>query len=403
MTPVYFHVDMDAFYASVEQQDNPQYRGKPVIIGASPGQRGVVSACSYEARKYGVHSAMPISQAYRRCPGGIYLPVRMKRYQEVSKHIMRLFDGYTPRVQQISVDEAFLDMTGTERLFGPPRETAIKLKEEVKEKTGLTISIGVAGNKYLAKIASDLDKPDGLYIVEPGKEEEFMLSLPLKKIWGIGEKTLERLEELNITTTETLKSFSKALLVSMLGRGAGEYLYHSVRGKDPGIFREEPQSRSVSNEITFLEDTNDRDSVLGVLLELSHQVMFRLMAEQLKARTVYIKIRFEDFTTTTAQTTLEHYLSSGEELYEVALTLLDKRWNHSTPLRLIGVGASSIEEGHVPTQQELFEDQYCRQRMVESAVFDLGRKLAETPIMKASLLKKEKRRGPPPEETPEKD
>ncbi len=397
MTPVHFHVDMDAFYASVEQQDNPQYKGKPVIIGASPGQRGVVSACSYEARKYGVHSAMPISQAYRRCPGGVYLPVRMKRYQEVSKQIMALFDRFTPRVQQISVDEAFLDMTGTERLFGPPRKTAEELKEEVRGKTGLTISVGVATNKFLAKIASDLEKPDGLCVVTPGKEEQFIMDLPLKNIWGIGKKTLERLEELNITTTATLKSFSKALLVSMLGKGAGEYLFQAVRGKDPGIFREDPQSRSVSNEITFREDTNERDLVLRVLLELSHQVMFRLMAEQLKARTVYIKVRFEDFSTTTAQSTLEHYLSSGEELYEVALTLLDKRWNHSTPLRLIGVGASSIEEGDVPTQKELFENQYSRQRMVESAVFDLGKKLSDIPVMKASLLHKEKRREPPRE------
>ena len=243
MTPVHFHVDMDAFYASVEQQDNPQYRGKPVIIGASPRQRGVVSACSYEARKYGVHSAMPISQAYRRCPAGVYLPVRMKRYQEVSKQIMALFDRFTPRVQQISVDEAFLNMTGTERLFGPPRKTAEELKEEVRGKTGLTISVGVATNKFLAKIASDLEKPDGLCIVAPGKEEQFIMDLPLKNIWGIGKKTLERLEELNITTTATLKSFSKALLVSMLGKGAGEYLFQAARGKDPGIFREDPQSR----------------------------------------------------------------------------------------------------------------------------------------------------------------
>lgn len=390
MDPVFFHVDMDAFYASVEQQDNPDYRGKPVIIGASPGHRGVVSACSYEARKYGVHSAMPISQAFRLCPKGIYLPVRMKRYQEISKYIMGLFDSFSPKVQQISVDEAFLDMTGTERLLGPPRKTAEELKKTVRQKTGLSISIGIAPNKFLAKIASDIDKPDGLHIVQPGEEESFMESLPLKNIWGLGKKTLERLEELNITTTAGLKQFSKPLLSSMIGKAGGEYLYKAARGIDPGIFGEEPQSRSVSNEITFREDTSDRDLILRTLLELSHQVMFRLMDENLKAKTACIKVRFQDFTTTTAQLTLRHYISSAEELYEISVELLDKRWNRSTPLRLIGVGTASITDPDTPSQEELFEDGYSKQRLVENAVFRLKNKLSNVPVVKASLLKTER-------------
>jgi len=189
---------MDAFYASVEQADNPRYIGKPVIIGASPGQRGVVAACSYEARKYGVHSAMPVSQAYARCRDGVYLPVRMSRYQEVSRIIMSAFNDFTPEVTQISIDEAFLNMTGTDKLFGTPVETASKIKERIKSDTDLNISIGIAHNKFLAKLASDYKKPDGLYIVEKGKEIEFIDSLKLGDLWGLGKKTLARLENIGI-------------------------------------------------------------------------------------------------------------------------------------------------------------------------------------------------------------
>ena len=254
---VIFHVDMDAFYASVEQNDHPEYRGKPVIIGARPGTRGVVSACSYEARKFGVHSAMPISRAYRLCPKGIYLPVRMKRYQEVSARIMELFGDFTPVVRQISVDEAFLDMTGTRRLFGDPEEAARAIKERVRTETGCTISIGIASNHYVAKMASEYGKPDGLYRVEEGREEEFLDKLRLGDLWGVGGKTLERLEELNITTVSRLREFSEGILSSMLGKAAGAYLYSAARGRNPGVFSEEPKSRSISNEITFPEDTRD--------------------------------------------------------------------------------------------------------------------------------------------------
>jgi len=387
-----FHVDMDAFYAAVEQGDQPEYRGKPVIIGAMPGSRGVVSACSYEARSFGVHSAMPISEAYRRCPDGIFLPVRMERYQEVSRGIMKLFEAFTPKIQQISVDEAFLDMTGTERLFGPPRETATRVKEHVRAESGLVISIGVAPNKFLAKLASDYDKPDGLWIVEEGEEESFIDRLELKDLWGIGKKMLERLHELNIRDVRSLRSYSRETLRGILGKSAGEYLYQAVRGIDPGVLREERKSHSVSNETTFEEDTSDPELIRHTLLELSHEVAFRLLEGGETGTTAFIKLRFSDFVTTTAQKTLAHPLTSAEQLFEVAQELVEKRYGGGEKLRLIGVGVSGVYSRTAGSQQELFSDPDSKRGRVEQAVQELRSK--GSPIEKASLMqKKSKRHG----------
>ena len=391
MDRVIFHVDMDAFYAAVEQRDNPNLKGKPVIIGARPGTRGVVSACSYEARKFGVHSAMPISEAYRKCPEGVYLPVRMSRYQEMSNQIMEIFGNYTPVVRQISVDEAFLDMTGTQRLFGPPRQAAVSMKREVREKTDCILSIGIAANHYIAKLASEFDKPDGLFIVPPGEEINFLDKLQLKDLWGIGNKTLSKMEELNITSIPKLRSFSQGLLKSMFGKAGGEYLFKAVRGENPGVFEEEPKSRSVSNEITFSDDTRDRDAVRRVLLELSHQVMFRMMKHKFTSSTVHMKIRFADFTTTTVQKTLRHHIHSAEEIYTIACELLEKRWNGSTPLRLIGVGLGNVEDEDSAVQGELFEDRKDKQKRVEKTVLELKKKMSENSVVKANLLGRKQR------------
>ncbi|RKX75112.1 MAG: DNA polymerase IV [Spirochaetes bacterium] len=385
---VIFHVDLDAFYASVEQVDHPEYRGKPVIIGALPGTRGVVSACSYEARKFGVRSAMPISQAYRKCPSAIFLRVRMQRYQEVSCKIMELFEKYTPEVYQISIDEAFLDMTGTERLFGSPLDAARRIKEEVKEKTGLTISIGIAGNRYLAKLASDYKKPDGLYMVKEGEEEAFLDNLQVKDLWGVGKKTLERLEDLNIRSIPQLRQFSEALLKSIFGKAGGAYLYRAVRGIDPGIFRQEPGSHSISHEITFEADTRDREVIKKCLLELTHQVMFRMIKDCYRGKTVFLKLRYSDFTTITVQTTLRHFVNSAEELYSMAMQLLEKRWDRIRPIRLLGTGVSSLERADTPRQHELFEDEYDKKKKVEEAVYNIRRKMPGNIVIKASLLKK---------------
>lgn len=381
---VFFHVDMDAFYASVEQHDNPELAGKPVIIGAAPGKRGVVSACSYEARSFGVRSAMPISEAYRKCPDGVFLPVRMERYHEVSKCVMEILSQYTPSMQQISVDEACLEMTGTERLFGPPLQAALRMKREVREKTGLTLSVGIAPNRYLAKLASEYDKPDGLWLVEEGKETEFLDRLSLQSLWGVGKKTIARLTECNITSVEALRKLSLPVLKSMMGEGCGTFLYKASRGMDPGIAGEEPKSRSISTETTFEHDVASKDTILNVLLDLTHQVCFRLLAEGYTARTIFLKIRYADFTTTSIQKTLKHYIVSAEEAYSEAVKLFDERWVRGSALRLIGVGFSSIEDAEQADQKELFPTLDDKRKEVEKAVLSMKKKGRQ--VVKASLM-----------------
>jgi DNA polymerase-4 len=405
---IVFHVDLDAFYASVEQRDNPSLAGKPVIVGAAPGRRGVVSACSYEARKLGVRSAMPISQAYRRCPQGVYLPVRMERYLEVSRQVMGILQAYTPHVQQISVDEAFLDLTGTERLFGPPMDTGKRLKTEVKEKTGLVISVGIGPNKYIAKLATNAGKPDGLLMVEVVRAEEFLDGIALSQLWGIGEKTLQRLTELNITSVRQLRGLAEGELARLCGRGAAAFLSAAARGRDPGIFSEEPRNRSLSSETTFERDRKDRAGIERVLLELCHQVTFRMIEEGWKSKTVSLKVRFHDFTTVSAQKTLKHWISSTEELDEVARELLESRWNGSVPIRLVGIGFSNLIPAETQDQLELFGDEFSRRKKVEEAVFRIRRKMGDVSLTKASLMegqalgrkRKEGAGGPPREKPP---
>lgn len=405
MEPVYFHVDLDAFFASVEQADNPALRGKAVVIGAAPGHRGVVAACSYEARTFGVHSAMPISEAYRRCPNAVYLPVRMQRYHEVSRHIMTLLDEYTPKVQQISVDEATLDMTGTDRLFGSSEEAARLIKERVKTETGLTISIGIARNRYLAKLASEYDKPDGLFSVGRDEETAFLDSLELSDLWGLGKKTLSRLEELGIDTVVRLRSQPLERLQAEMGSAGGSYLYNIARGVDPGIYRQARKSHSISNETTFEIDIDDPDEVRRTLLELSHQVMFRVLDEGLSAKTVFVKIRFADFRTTTAQRRLQSPPGSAEDIFSHAKELVNERWKGG-PLRLLGVGVSAAAEelNAGPRQGELFDAGReaggteskqgrdgvdARRKRLEEAVYRMRQK--GNPLTKASLLKRKKR------------
>lgn len=390
-----FHVDLDAFYASVEQRDDSSLKGRPVIVGAAPGHRGVVSACSYEARRFGIHSAMPISQAYRRCPQGVYLPVRMERYLEVSREVMEILSTFTPHLQQISVDEAFLDLTGTERLFGPARETGARLKAEVRTRTGLAISVGIGPNKYLAKMATNAGKPDGLVEVRADEAESFLDTVALKDLWGIGEKTLQRLTELNITSVRQLRGIPQPELSRLLGQGASGFLAAVTRGADPGIFSEEPRSRSLSSETTFERDRKDRSGIERVLLELCHQVMFRMMEGGWKSKTVALKLRFHDFTTVSAQKTIKHWVTSADELHAAAVELLSSRWTGGTPIRLVGIGLSNLTAVAAQDQLELFPDGHARRGRVEEAVFRLQQKMGDGTLTKASLMRKEAEKKPP--------
>ena len=387
MESVFFCADMDAFFASVEQHDNPDYVGKPLIVGGIEGHRGVVSACSYEARKYGVHSAMPASAAHRLCPNGIFVPVRMKRYKEVSDHIMEIFSRFAPEVIQNSIDEAFLDMTGTDRLMGIPTEVAAKIKACVKEETGLTVSIGIGENRYLAKLASDYRKPDGLYQVEKGKEIEFIDSIPLKKLWGIGKSTWSHLEKAGITTASQIRNLSDTLLEGMFGKGAAEFLKAVARGQDPGICASEPKSRSVSNEKTFDQDVGDYSVLKDTLLWLSHQILFRLLEKGWSSKTLALKLRLDNFSTSTIQMTQENAFTSAEEVFQASLILLNKKWDRRHNVRLIGLGFQNADPAGTG-QPSLFEDIHEKQNKVEKAVLKLNNRFKKSQVIKAALLKK---------------
>ncbi len=383
---VIFHVDLDAFYASVEQLDNPELQGKAVIVGALPGHRGVVSSCSYEARRSGVRSAMPISQAQRRCPTGVFVPVRMSRYLEVSQEVMRILETFTPEFKQISIDEAFMDMSGTERLYGSPPDAGSRIKEQVRGQTGLTLSIGIAANRYLAKLASEYCKPDGLHFVQPGEEISFLDQLTLGKLWGVGEKTRERLSELNISSVQALRNVPLDILCTMMGEASGRYLYRACRGEDPGFFAAAVKSHSISSEVTFERDIKNADTLKRTVLELSEQVMHRLLTADLRTNTVVLKLRFFDFATTTAQKTVKHWIGSSDEIYALALGLLDQRWNGSTPVRLIGVGTANVVAPGEAIQGELFAEEFDKRRRVEETVTRLRKKMKGIKLTKASLI-----------------
>jgi len=383
---VIFHVDLDAFYASVERIDNPELRGKAVIVGARPGHRGVVSSCSYEARAFGVRSAMPISQAVRRCPAGVFLPVRMQRYVEMSNEVMQVLESFTPDFRQISIDEAFLDMSGTERLYGAPVNAGSRIKEQVRETTGLTLSIGIATNRYLAKLASEHCKPDGLLRIRPGEELTFLDGLSVGKLWGVGEKTRVRLQELNITSVQALRGFPLDVLASMMGEASGRYLYKASRGEDPGVFAASAKSRSISSEITFEQDINNADTLKRNILELSEHVMYRLLSSGSRSNTVVLKLRFFDFVTTTAQKTIKHWITSTDEIYKLAVELLFQRWNGSTPVRLVGVGTANVVAPGQAIQGELFAEELDRKGRVEETVTRLRQKMKGVKLTRASLL-----------------
>ncbi len=384
---VYFHVDLDAFFAAVEQLDNPEYRGKPVIVGGDPDTRGVVSTCSYEARAFGVRSAMPMARAVQLCPHAVFLRGRMARYGEKSREVMSVLREYSPEVQQISVDEAFLDMTGTERLFGPASDVALELKARVRERTGLTVSVGVAPNRYLAKISSGLSKPDGLVVVPAGTEADFMLARALKDVWGVGEKTRERLESAGLRTVRQIRDCPEALLATILGQAGAAFLYRAIRGVDVGIFQGETASRSLSSERTFPFDVTDRDTVETLLLELAEDVQFRLLDEGLAGNTVHVKIRYSDFRTVSIQETADEAVRDSGDLYARALALFRKKYERGLAVRLIGLAVCNLRDSSAPEQLPLFADGAReRARKIEAAVHGLSVKRGKRLVTRARLI-----------------
>lgn len=386
------HVDLDAFFASVEQLDHPEYRGKPVIVGGLPGERrSVVSTASYEARKYGVHSAMPVATAYRLCPQGIYLHGHFKRYHEKSQEVMNILNEYSPDVQQVSVDEAFIDLTGTQRLFGDSEKTAERLKQQIKAETGLTVSAGIGPNHYIAKIASDLKKPDGLCVVRPGQEEQFMDSLPLAKLWGAGSKTQIKMQEAGFRTVADLRSRSLNLLRTIFGDAGGSFLYRACRGQET---ESTPvHSHSLSVERTFAYDLTDRYVIETILMELAHTVMFRLLKENLCSRTVVLKLRYEDFTTVSIRETSEIRIMTTDDLFTRSCSLLEKKYDASRGIRLIGLGVQNTRSSTAFRQQELFDFGDKKKQQVEKAILNLEKKHPDVSVRKARLLDKNKLHG----------
>ena len=381
------HLDMDAFYASVEQLDNPELKGKPVIVGGS-SMRGVVSAASYEARKYKIHSAMPIAQAMKLCPHGVFLPVRMKRYKEVSSKIFAIFHKYTPLVEPLSLDEAFLDVTGSEKLFGTAEEIARQIRKEVFEETGLTISAGVACSKLVAKIASDLNKPDGLTIAPAGKEAEFLAPLPISRLWGVGKKTREALGTLGVKTIGDLAALPYELLEKKYGKH-GRSLHNASLGLDVRNVETGHDTKSVGHEFTFDTDLVELETIQRELLELAGMVAKRLRRYGLQGRTITLKVKYYDFRQITRSLTINQPTADSKEIFTEVLQLLQKTAVGQEPIRLLGISVSGLKLERGYRQQNLFQGlQRCeKRREINKALDEIQEKFGATAIIPGRLLR----------------
>ena len=348
------HVDMDAFYASVEVLDDPALRGRPVIVGGTPAGRGVVAAASYEARRYGVRSAMSAARARQLCPDGVFLRPRPDRYAELSRVVMDLLRGYTPLVEPLSIDEAFLDVSGCRRLLGPPPAIAADIKRRVKEQTGLTASVGAAANKFLAKLASDHGKPDGLVVIEPAAGRAFIAPLPIERLWGVGQVASQQLRAAGIERIGDLLARDADALAAAFGPHA-RHLRELAAAIDDRPVVPAHEAKSVGNELTFAEDIGDAARLREVCDGLADKVARRLRADDLRARTIVLKARYPDFTTVTRSLTLAEATAGGVELREAARELLERRLGRGRrPLRLLGVTAANLEHGPAAGQAVLF-------------------------------------------------
>lgn len=375
---------MDAFFAAIEQRDNPLLLGKPVVVGADPKEgkgRGVVSTCSYEARKFGIHSAMPISVAYRQCPQAVFLPVNSEKYSQVSDEIYKIFYKFTPKVEMVSVDEAFLDISGSFHLFGTPRKTAQLLKSRIKEETNLTASVGLAPTKMVAKIASDLDKPDGLVEVTEDKVLDFLWPLDIGKIWGLGKKNKIIFNNLGIKTIGDLAKKDLKKIISILGKN-GEYFWILANGIDEREIEIDEEAKSISNEHTFSSDTGDKDVIKTTLVSLCEKVSGRLRQEKLKGKTITLKIRLEGFLTYTRSRTLDRPTNFMDTIYKIIKELLNKFDFKDKKVRLVGVKVSNFIYG--PVQAILFnEEKEARREKMHQAIDKIRCKFGQGSIFRA--------------------
>ena len=382
------HVDMDAFYAAIEQRDNPELKGKPVIVGGSIESRGVVSTASYEARKYGVHSAMAMTEAHRRCPHGVYLPVDMQKYRRVSRQIMEIFHRFTPEVEAISLDEAFLDVTGSRKLFGTAEEIGREIKRLIQQEVQLTASVGLSYNKFLAKLASDMDKPDGFYQIRPEELESKVWPLSIRRMMGVGSKTAQMLEKMGVTTIGQLAGMNTGLLEHLLGK-QGIMMHEVANGIDNRPVEPVRESKSVGRETTFPQDISEQYLLETILFTLTDDVCHTLRSSNLKGKTVSIKIRYPDFHSITRAVTLEQYTSSFEPVFAAVQQLMQHNYKDGTAVRLIGVSVSNLKkDDQIVEQQDLFQDDTLqkKQNALNSVMDSINGKYGGDTVRRARKL-----------------
>ena len=385
------HVDLDAFFAAVEQRDHPALRGKPVLVGGS-ARRGVVASCSYEARKFGIQSAMPMGEAMRRCPHAIVVRHRMDRYADASRAFFAILGDYSPEVEGLSLDEAFLDCTGSERLLGDGRAIGEKIKQRVRAELSLVASVGVAPIKLAAKIASDIDKPDGLRVVTPEGLLPFLHALPVTRLWGVGAATREILASMALSTIGDIARYPEGALVARLGAVTGQHLAALARGEDarPVISDREPVT--VGHQETFDEDIADKGELSVILLDQSDRVAARLRDDELRARAVVLIIKYDDFRQITRRTTLEAATSDGGVLARTAIELLAKvpiEDRKGLRVRLCGVSAQSLEPRDAPRQLGFDEATRQKGERLGDTLDKVTAKFGKTAIKRAILVRRD--------------
>ncbi len=347
---VILHVDMDAFYASVAELDHPEYRGKALVVGA--GTRGVVLSANYEARKFGIRAAMPVGRAKSMAPHAIFIAPEHHRYSEISERVMAIFHSYTPLVEPISLDEAFLDVTGSQKLFGSGREIAAQIRAQVEKEEGITCSVGIAQSKFIAKLASQRCKPNGMLEIKPERILEFLHPLPVRAIWGVGPKTAESLERLGLHTVADIAHTPRATLIRALGDATGESLYELAWGRDyRDVIPDEPE-KSIGSEETFSEDLDNPEEILREFLRMTERATARLRERSLFAKTISIKIKFADFSSLTRAKTVPIAIDNTHDTYEIVKSLYLALKNEGARIRLVGVSLSNLQEG-APVQLEL--------------------------------------------------
>jgi DNA polymerase-4 len=387
LSAMILHVDMDAFYASVEERDDPSLVGKPVIVGGSAEGRGVVAAANYEARKYGVHSAMAAARAKRLCPHAVFLKTRIDYYAQISRQIREIFEQFTPLVEPLSLDEAFLDATGSEAHFGSSPEIGRQIKQRIKTELHLIASVGIAPNKFVAKIASDLHKPDGFVVVAPDEVQTFLDPLPVGRLWGVGKVTGQVFERLAIRTIGQLRRMPAQTLNVLFG-ASGEHYWRLAHGIDDRRVVPDREAKSVSSETTFAEDVADVEVLKAWLVELVEHVARRLRRHDIKGRTVELKVRFADFKTISRSLTLEQSTNITQELLNGGMELLTQRLPpQHLPVRLLGFGVSKIAESSQSQQRQLFEQPAReRQRDLDRVADQITAKFGNLAIRRGARL-----------------